>query len=210
MEIQCYKCGAALEEGIPFCEHCRAPQIRVISSEPEHSSPSPQIFSPAHQSDRIDWPVAFRAASIAGSIGAFLMLTPLGLLGLGMVTSGLLTIIIYRSRAPEFGLSVGAGTRLGALSGLIGSAVFAVLATVGVAVFHLSAMLREKMLESIQQAAARSSDPQAQQAVEFFKTPQGLVTSLIVAAIFMFVAFIVLSAAGGAVGALLMRKKDSA
>jgi di/tricarboxylate transporter len=71
-------------------------------------------------------------------------------------------------------------------------------------------MLREKMLESIQQAAARSSDPQAQQAVEFFKTPQGLVTSLIVAAIFMFVAFIVLSAAGGAVGALLMRKKDSA
>ncbi|PYV90737.1 MAG: hypothetical protein DMG90_08765 [Acidobacteria bacterium] len=127
-----------------------------------------------------------------------------------MVTSGLLTIIIYRSRAPEFGLSVGAGTRLGALSGLIGSAVFAVLATLGVAVFHLSAMLREKMLESIQQAAARSSDPQAQQAVEFFKTPQGLVTSLIVAAIFMFVAFIVLSAAGGAVGALLMRKKDSA
>jgi hypothetical protein len=122
----------------------------------------------------------------------------------------LLAIIIYRSRAPESALSVGAGTRLGALSGLIGSAVFAVLATLVVGVFHLGPMLREKMLESIQEAAARSSDPQAQQAVEFFKTPQGFATSLIVAAIFLFVAFVVLSAAGGAIGALVMRKKDGA
>jgi hypothetical protein len=210
MEIQCYKCGAALEEGTPFCEHCRAPQIRVVTAAPEYSPGMAQISYPKTYSDRIEWPVAFRAAAIAGSIGAFLMLTPLGLLGLGMVTSGLLAIIIYRSRAPESALSVGAGTRLGALSGLIGSAVFAVLATLVVGVFHLGPMLREKMLESIQEAAARSSDPQAQQAVEFFKTPQGFATSLIVAAIFLFVAFVVLSAAGGAIGALVMRKKDGA
>jgi len=209
MEIQCYKCGAALEEGTPFCEHCRAPQIRVVTAAPEYSPGMAQIPYPKTYSDRIEWPVAFRAAAIAGSIGAFLMLTPLGLLGLGMVTSGLLAIVIYRSRAtPELGLSVGAGTRLGALSGLIGSAVFAALATLVVAVFHLGPMLREKMRESIQQAATRSADPQAQQAVEFFKTPQGFVTSLIVVAIFLFVAFVVLSAAGGAIGALVMRKKD--
>ena len=210
MEIQCYKCGAALDEGTPFCEHCRAPQIRVITAIPEYLPEAGPVSPLAHYGDRIDWPVAFRSAAIAGSIGAFLMLTPLGLLGLGMVTSGLLTIIIYRSRLPEFGLSVGAGSRLGALSGLIGSAVFAVLATLAIVVLHGGPWLRQKMLESIQEAAARSSDPQAQQAVEFFKTPQGLATSLIVAAIFLFVAFVVLSAAGGAIGTLMMRKKDGA
>lgn len=211
MEIQCYKCGAALDEGTPFCEHCRAPQIRVITATPEYSLPAPgQIYSPSLHSDRIDWPIGFRAAAIAGSVGAFLMLTPLGLLGLGMVTSGLLATFIYRRRAPESVLSVGAGTRLGALSGLIGSAVFAVLSTLGILVSHKGTWLRETMLESIQEAAARSSDPQAQQAVEFFKTPQGFATSLIVASIFLFIAFLVLSAAGGAIGALVMRKKDGA
>src|SRR5262249_22300916 len=109
MEIQCYKCGAALEEGTPFCEHCQAPQIRVVTATPEYSTGSTQTYAPALHSDRIDWPVAFRAAAIAGSIGAFLTL--LGLLGLGMVTSGVLAVAIYRSRAPEMGLSAGAGTR---------------------------------------------------------------------------------------------------
>jgi hypothetical protein len=210
MEIQCYKCGAALEEGTPFCERCRAPQIRVVTAAPEYSPGLAEIPYPNTSSDRIEWPVAFRAAAIAGSVGAFLMLTPLGLLGLGMVTSGLLAIVIYRSRAPECALSAGAGTRLGALSGLIGSAVFAVLATLGILISHKGPWLREKMLESIQEAAARSSDPQAQQAVEFFKTPQGLATSLIVGAIFVFIAFVVLSAAGGAIGALVTRKRDGA
>src|SRR5579864_1332993 len=38
MEQPCYKCGQPVEEGIPFCPHCSAAQIRVIVAE---SAPSP-------------------------------------------------------------------------------------------------------------------------------------------------------------------------
>ena len=34
MEQPCYKCGQTVEEGIPFCPHCSAPQIRVVVAEP--------------------------------------------------------------------------------------------------------------------------------------------------------------------------------
>src|SRR5689334_20523514 len=151
-----------------------------------------------------------RSAALAGSIGAFLMVTPLGLLGLGMITSGVLSIIIYRSRVPETTLSVPAGTRLGAASGLIGFAIFSLLLGAGTLVFHLGPSIRLKMLESIQEAAARSGDPQTLQAVEFFKTPQGFATSLLVGALFLLVTFLVLAAAGGAIGVLLFRRKNGA
>lgn len=31
MEKPCYKCGAAVEEGVPFCPNCNAPQIRIAA-----------------------------------------------------------------------------------------------------------------------------------------------------------------------------------
>src|SRR5271163_5184776 len=34
MEHPCYKCGQSVEEGVPFCLHCSAPQIRVVMAEP--------------------------------------------------------------------------------------------------------------------------------------------------------------------------------
>src|ERR1700757_2928378 len=39
MEHACYKCAAAVEDGVPFCPQCRAPQIRVARSEATSAPP---------------------------------------------------------------------------------------------------------------------------------------------------------------------------
>jgi hypothetical protein len=33
MEQPCYKCGQPVEQGVAFCPHCSAPQIRVVIAE---------------------------------------------------------------------------------------------------------------------------------------------------------------------------------
>ena len=78
----------------------------------------------------------------------------------------------------------------------------------GTAALHSGGVLRQKMLDAIQQAASRSSDPQAAQAVEFLKTPQGLVLAMILGLILTFVAFVLFSGLGGAIGAALLRRKN--
>src|SRR5207245_9116354 len=76
-------------------------------------------------------------------------------------------------------LSAGAGARLGAVSGALGFGILTIVFAFGTAVLHTGAELRQKMLDAVQQAASRSSDPQAAQAVEVLKTPQGLVVAVI-------------------------------
>ena len=44
MEQSCYKCGSVVEEGVPFCPQCSAPQIRVVIAEPV---PAPLAFAAA-------------------------------------------------------------------------------------------------------------------------------------------------------------------
>jgi hypothetical protein len=40
MEHQCHKCSQPVEDGIPFCSHCGAPQIRVMVAEPTAAEPA--------------------------------------------------------------------------------------------------------------------------------------------------------------------------
>jgi uncharacterized membrane protein (DUF485 family) len=63
------------------------------------------------------------------------------------------------------------------------------------------------MIEELQQAAARSSDPQAQQVVEFVQTPQGFAIFLSLVVFVTFVSFVLFSGLGGVVGAALLRRK---
>lgn len=205
-----------MEQGTAFCPQCRAPQIRVTV--PETLPPSgiasdlaasalPEYFGAA-LTNRIEWSQALPATALAGLIAAVLMMTPLAVFGLGMLIGGSLSVVFYRRRIPMASITPGTGARLGMVSGILGGAIFAALLSIGTMAFHAWDSIRGKLLEVVEQTAARNPDPQAQQAMQFFKSPEGIVLLLATALIGTMLAFVVFSALGGAVGAALLRRKD--
>ncbi|HEV3206554.1 MAG TPA: zinc-ribbon domain-containing protein [Terriglobales bacterium] len=214
MDYSCHRCHATVEEGMAFCPHCNAPLIRVAVAETvpsfrtiegEVSSSISYLSAPA---SRIDWAQAVPAAALAGFIGAILTVIPVATFGLGMFIGGALSVVLYRRRRFMADVTPGMGARLGIVSGLFGFAILTVPLAVGLAFFHMGDELRARMVVMVEQAAARSSDPQMQQIVEMVKTPDGSALFLSVGLILTFVAFVVVCGLGGAAGAALLRRKQ--
>jgi hypothetical protein len=201
-----------VEDGLAFCPQCNAPQIRVAGA--EALAPAPEFTAAAQVSPAavapstgIQWSQAVPAAALAGLLVSFAIVIPLGAFGVGMAAAGVLSVLLYRRRIPSANLTPAMGARLGAASGALGFGIFAVLAALQMLVFRSGGQIRAALLEAIQQSAARSTDPQAQQAVEFLKSPQGFAVIMVVTLIVVFVVFVVLSSLGGALGAVLLRAK---
>lgn len=216
MEYPCHQCGTAVEQGTAFCPQCRAPQIRV--SIPETFAPSAIASDPALSAlpayfsspltTRIEWSQGLPATALAGLIAAVLMMTPLAGFGLGMLIGGTLSVVFYRRRMPVAHVTPGMGARLGMVTGILGGGIFSALLSIGIILFSAWDTVREKLIDVVEQTAARNPDPQAQQAMEFFKSPQGIVLLLTTALIGTLLAFVVFSGLGGALGAALFRRKE--
>jgi hypothetical protein len=205
-----------VEQGTAFCPQCRAPQIRVAV--PEIVIPSgiasdsavtslPAYFG-APLTTRIEWSQALPATALAGLITALLMMTPLAYFGFGMLIGGSLSVVFYRRRVPVANVTPGMGARLGMVSGILGGGIFAALLSVGTTLFHAWDSVRAKLIEVVEQTAARNPDPQTQQALEFFKSPDGIVLLLTTALIGALIAFVIFSGLGGALGAAFLRRKE--
>jgi hypothetical protein len=205
-----------VEQGTAFCPQCRAPQIRVAV--PEIVIPSgiasdstvtslPAYFG-APFTTRIEWSQALPATALAGLITALLMMTPLAYFGFGMLIGGSLSVVFYRRRVPVANVTPGMGARLGMVSGILGGGIFAALLSVGTTLFHAWDSVRAKLIEVVEQTAARNTDPQTQQALEFFKSPDGIVLLLTTALIGALIAFVIFSGLGGALGAAFLRRKE--
>jgi hypothetical protein len=205
-----------VEQGTAFCPQCRAPQIRVAVPEtftiPVTGSDPSVGALPAYLGtrliNRIEWSQALPASALAGLIAAVLMMTPLAGFGLGMLIGGSLSVVFYRRRIPVANITPGMGARLGMLSGILGACIFAVLLSLGTLLFHAWDTIRGKLMEIVEQTAARNSDPQTLQALEFFKSPQGIMMLLSMALLGTLLAFVIFSGLGGALGAVLLRKKE--
>jgi hypothetical protein len=214
MDHPCHKCAQPVEDGVPFCSQCGAPQIRVVVPErppaivaSSSSAPSvvvsdvPRIV-PAIQLP-MSWPQALRSCSAAAMIAVaamFLGLAPPA----ALPGAGFLAVAFYRRRQPGTVVKAGIGARLGAASGLLCSIFLGVSLGVAATVPEIRAKLHEQMLEAIEKAASRSGDSQVQAAMEALKTPEGLAMMMFVAAVF----FILLAALGGALGGALLSRRD--
>ncbi len=205
-----------MEQGTAFCPQCRAPQIRVAVPEPvtlpgmssDRATSLPPAYFSSPLGTRIEWSQALPASALAGLIAAVLMMTPLAGFGLGMLIGGSLSVVFYRRRIPVARVTTGMGARLGMVSGILGGGIFAALLSIGTVLFHAWNSVHAKLLEVIEQTAARNSDPQAQQALEFFKSPNGIALLLTTALIGTLMAFVIFSGLGGALGAALLRRKE--
>ena len=202
MEHACDKCGAPVEEGTAFCPHCNRPLIRV-----DFLPEATPIPAPPQVHTGLQWSRALAPVFLAGLISSFLMLFPLGAFGLGMILGGILSVVFYRWWNSGADLTPGMGVRLGAISGVIGFVMFLFYIALSATVLGGGPQLRQALTQAIEQSASRATDPQAQRVMEFFRTPQGFATVMIAAMAFAFVAFLLLSTLGGALGAALLRRK---
>jgi hypothetical protein len=215
MEQPCHKCGQSIEEGVPFCPHCSAPQIRVVIAEPpaapefgneapranqlESAVPRPEpMVSLASPTALIRWREGLFAAATAGLL-AGLGMTLIGLFGLWMIAAGFMSVFFYRRRTRGDLLRPGAGARLGAVSGILGYSLFCLM-TVPTGFFRV-------MISEMLQRYAQRADPQVRALteswLEVLKTPSGVIVWLVSLFLFMVIA----SAIGGALGGVLLGRK---
>jgi len=221
MEQPCYKCGQAVEEGIPFCPHCSAPQIRVVITEPaplaaaaadpatsSHSDILPAAPSVPALALPVRWSHAVAPCALAALVSLLLMFLGLNVL-VALVSAGFLAVIFYRQRQRGIAIRAGSGARLGALSGLFYFGVLSLLGTLAASLPDVRTKIRGQIIENAQKwAASRPGDPQVQAALDQLKTPQGLIMILIIAAVVLFVLSLALGALGGALGGSFFGRHD--
>jgi hypothetical protein len=163
--------------------------------------------SVALPSATFNWPLAMRAAVLAGLIGVILILVLRQAFALGMVTSGFLSVYFYRRKNPFSRITAGTGALLGALSGAFGTVLFSVPCILLVLVVRSGGDRRATIVAAFQQQVALSTDPHAQEFLGYLKTPEGFTLIMTVGIVAMLVFFLVLSSLGGAIAAVIASRK---
>ncbi len=168
-------------------------------------APAEADASRTRRAGGLDRQAAVRSALNAGAIAAVLCLLPLGFI-VAMPMAGYFGVRLYRRRsfAPE--PSTGAGFRLGALSGLFGFLISAVLAVILTLAAHAEDKIRAIIIEAVQRAQAVYPDHRLQW-LDYFTTSHGVVVYVILSAVFSCAAFVLLSGLGGAISAALLRRR---
>ena len=216
MDHPCRNCGAPIEDGIPFCRQCNAPQIRVanvqtietgsplLSDEGLSIPPPPRPL----QSSKIPWSSVFPAALVGLGLLMALgrTLSPPAAMGLAMLAAGVIAVGLCYRRNPGVILSPATGAKLGALSGLMAFGILAILSGASMAVLHSRGELQSTLIEVLDQAAARTSDPEALAMIQQFKNPHGLALVMIGSMLGALLLFVAISSIGGAITAVLLRK----
>ena len=221
MDQPCYKCGQAVEQGVPFCPHCSAPQIRVLIAEPTAAlaafdtgaSSQGSASLPASQTVPVlavpmQWSQALKPCALAALVASLLMVLGLNPL-VGALSAGFLAVVFYRQRQIGAVLKARAGARLGALSGVLCFGFTVLLVALAATVSDVRTKIQEPIVQNAQKwAASHPADPQIQAALEQMKTPGGLVLILFVLAIFLFVLSVACATLGGALGGAIFGRRD--
>src|SRR3954470_23145103 len=133
MPHACHRCGANVDDGIPFCRQCGAPQIKVVAAEPSlpeeilEADPEPleRLSYQAPAPPRaIDWRNALPAVFFVAVPAGLLSSSPLSILFfLWTFAAGVMSVSTYRKRT-QSAVSAGMAARLGLLAGTVAFAIF--------------------------------------------------------------------------------------
>jgi len=127
-------------------------------------------------------------------------------MGLAMLATGVIAVGLYHRRNPGVILSPATGAKFGALSGLMAFGILAILSGASMAVLHSRGELQSTLTEVLDQAAARTADPEALAMIQQFKNPQGLALVMIGSMLGALLLFVAISSIGGAITTVLLRK----
>jgi hypothetical protein len=124
MEITCNRCHQTVQPEDCYCPNCGLPQL-VYAADGSPEQTQPEIWEKAvRDAGTIDWKPALRAALLMAIPAGLLSsgASPAGRLGLlWMASAAAWAVVIYmRSQKPAW-ITLGAGARIGLVTGLLGS-----------------------------------------------------------------------------------------
>lgn len=190
-------CGTFLVENAVFCHRCGRPvNAQARAQEQAAAPPTPVVVIPPANTVPTPLPIGFGnpiAVRVAFLMSLGILMTAL-LLSLAIpvwcLTGGWAAAWIY-GRLTGLRLSIGAGARLGSLTGVLSSAGIAVMVALEMAVSGKE-MLDELSSQMIKQNPGFS---------EIVNNPTSLGIVLVMSMILIFVIVVGICAAGGALGA---------
>jgi hypothetical protein len=215
MQSDCYRCGRPIEGQLVFCSACGAPQIRVSTAiepppqeaaAPESGLPSvplPDSPLPAELASLvgIDWKYFLRTAAPLAALTDILTMVVHPLAFFVLLPANLVWAISRYRRSRPIAIGSGQGARMGALMGLLSFTFFLVFFLVTIYFQH--AQYREIMVSRMHEISAQNPDPQAQQMLQWFATPDGLVTFTAIALVMILIICLVVGTGSGAVAVAL-------
>jgi hypothetical protein len=196
-------CGAELPPEALFCHKCGKPQREILIPEPELPPPPPEPAAAPPPPSFADLPlnfhnpVAVRIALLVALIATVLSFLPF----LNWIGAGFFAVFFYRRKTGSL-LNIGAGLRMGWITGILMFSFWAVIFTVQ----QLPSAISGKPGTLFQQQLKNlpANDPTVQQLVQFFQSGPGIFVFLLFSLGALFVFITGLSMAGGALGAKVM------
>ncbi len=145
-------------------------------------------------------PVAVRIALLVAITATVLSFLPF----LNWIAAGFFAVFLYRRKTGSL-LDVGAGVRMGWITGLLMFGFWAVIFTAQQLPSALSGRLGTVFQEQLKNFPSQQ-DPMVQQMIRFFQSGPGIFAVLLLSLFALFVFITGLSMAGGALGAKMMRR----
>lgn len=215
MEITCTRCHQAVETGTCYCPTCGMPQLIYSTEGAGEHGLGERGETPVRDAASVDWKQAMRLAIVlaipAGMLS--LMLSPVGILAMFLMggTAAWVVAIYLRRERPAW-MTIGAGARIGLVTGIVGGWVAAAATSVSLFamrfIFHQGRSfddLLQNVADQLNQRAVTGSEAQAAEVLKsWMLSPTGR-AGWIVGYITMFSVMLLLFAvAGGALGARML------
>ncbi len=219
MEITCTRCHQTVQDENCYCPTCGLPRL-VYAADGSQGLPQPERGNePVRDASTVYWKPAIRSAVTLAIPAGLLcsMLSPISIFGLllmGMAAAW--TVVLYvRSQRPAW-ITVGAGARIGLVTGLMGSWMAA--ATTGVTLFVMRMFLHQGRFfddfwnqfvnqQMVQQWTIMGVDASTIAMTRaWLLAPEGRAGSMLSATLFLAVGLLFFSIGGGALGARLLAR----
>jgi hypothetical protein len=195
-------CGAQLPADALFCHKCGKPQREILPAiEGAHSKAQEEAPPPPPSREILPLnfrnPAAVRVAlivALTATVAFFFM--PF----LNWVLGGFFAVLFYRRRT-GFLLNLGAGMRMGWITGVLAFVLYTIPFAIEVPQLHtqINTLIQDRLRNMPGQ------DPlMIEQATRFFQSGAGLATAVIFSLVAMFLIIIFLSVAGAALAAKVM------
>jgi hypothetical protein len=219
MEITCTRCHQTVEAENCYCPTCGLPQLQYSAENVPGQAPAERWLEPVQDASIVDWKRAMRPAlALAFPAGVLCSLfSPVSILGLLWMTIAAAWVVsLYlRNRRPAW-ITIGAGARIGLVTGLVGA--WTAAAASGISLFvmrfllHQGKELDETWTTIISDQVTRqwSSAGVDAQTINVYKgwllSSEGRAGAMLTAILFLVTILIFFAVGGGALGARLQAR----